>query len=191
MFSFPLRLFVCFHDFGCCLSSGGMYTCSYPTLVQLSGAFGGLPCFFFLSLHFKWCFLVFFFCLFIDSSKLQLVSSVCHRLSGLSPLLFISVGWLLGAFFSQEVTALWPLYRTALLFFLPCALKHSLCDLQFLFWKLHYTSFPFNNHSKGLVVLLTHQFSIGFSLLCVCMERKYCTFSSAKFCFHAGNGSDW
>lgn len=61
MFSFPLRLFVCFHDFGCCLSSGGMYTCSYPTLVQLSGAFGGLPCFFFLSLHFKWCFLVFFF----------------------------------------------------------------------------------------------------------------------------------
>lgn len=29
-------MFVCSHDFGCCLSSGGMYTCSSPTLVHLS-----------------------------------------------------------------------------------------------------------------------------------------------------------
>lgn len=35
-FLFPLRLFVCSHDFGCCLSSGGMYTCSSQTLVYLS-----------------------------------------------------------------------------------------------------------------------------------------------------------
>lgn len=34
--SFLLRLFVCSHDFGCCLSSGGMYTCSSQTLVHLS-----------------------------------------------------------------------------------------------------------------------------------------------------------
>lgn len=36
LFSFPPCLFVCTHDFGCCLSSGGMYTCSSPTLVHLS-----------------------------------------------------------------------------------------------------------------------------------------------------------
>lgn len=28
-------MFVCSHDFGCCLSSGGMYTCSSQTLVHL------------------------------------------------------------------------------------------------------------------------------------------------------------
>lgn len=42
--SFPLRLFVCSHDFGCCLSSGGMYTCSSQTLVHLLSSqvlFGG------------------------------------------------------------------------------------------------------------------------------------------------------
>lgn len=68
---FFVCLCVCSHDFGCCLSSGGMYTCSSQMLVHLSA----LRCFWWFAMH---LFLPHFYirshrgvlfisCIFIDS----------------------------------------------------------------------------------------------------------------------------
>lgn len=72
LFSFPLRLFVCSHDFGCCLSSGGMYTCSSQMLVHLSA----LRCFW-------WSAMLLFFSSFF-----------LHILKGFFPLFVLSVDFL-------------------------------------------------------------------------------------------------
>lgn len=105
LFSFPLRLFVCSHDFGCCLSSGGMYTCSSQTLVHLSA----LRCFWwsamllFSSSFFytftKGVFVCRFFSFdFLSLHRLIWTSDVCLFSLSLSWwFVFYLCGWLLGS----------------------------------------------------------------------------------------------
>lgn len=104
--SFPLRLFVCSHDFGCCLSSGGMYTCSSQTLVHLSA----LRCFwwsamllfsssFFLHVHAGFFFLFVDFLIFISCLSIDSFESVC--------LFSLSFSW----WFVHTLLSLWVVDR--------------------------------------------------------------------------------
>lgn len=208
LFSFPLRLFVCSHDFGCCLSSGGMYTCSSQMLVHLSA----LGCFwwsamllFSSSFFFIRSYRVF---LSVDFLKfLFLVSPLTHLnfrcLSvqslielAVGPRSFISVGGCqaVAGFICHPVgsargaDALWPLYWAVWPSFL-CMLWWSL-SLISVFLEAALYLFPYSEHNKGLLLdspnwSWTHS-PIGllfcFFLLSGCMEREYCTFSTMWLC---------
>lgn len=103
IFSFPLRLFVCSHDFGCCLSSGGMYTCSSQMLVH----FSALRCFWWSTMLFVLSH--FFFIHLYSNLFLSFVSSLTHlnfRCLSVQSLIesvvcphsfFYLCGWLLGS----------------------------------------------------------------------------------------------
>lgn len=137
-------MFVCSHDFGCCLSSGGMYTCSSPTLVHLSA----LRCFRWPAmLSFSSSFITFiqsyFVCRFFFVSPLThlnfrclFVCSVSHGAGGFVHALFIFVGQSPGAF-----VTLWTRLEELLLcdhtieqfglFFSLCTVVVTLFDLPF------------------------------------------------------------
>lgn len=187
--SFLLRLFVCSHDFGCCLSSGGMYTCSSQTLVHLSAlrCFWWsamhlfLPHFFFLYVHTE----VFFFiisCMFIDSFEPVCLFSLSFSWWFVHTL--ISVGWkVVAGLICHPVVLAWGCFVTtlpsSLTLFSLYAVVVTLFDL--FFWKLHYPFFPYSRHKKGLldfpvdqpIYPLTYCFLVsGY------MEMEYCTFST-------------
>lgn len=161
MFSFPLRLFVCSHDFGCCLSSGGMYTCSSPTLVHLSA----LRCFWW-SAMLLFCFsfnyiqnrVVF---VFVSSSTREFqmfVSCVSSNLEVLSLLGGQRVNLSPFGLDSGCCCFVTTLLSTV---FVLCMLWWSLSLIFFFFDKLHYAFFPFSEHNKELFRIDQNQPTIG------------------------------
>lgn len=191
LFSFPLRLFVCSHDFGCCLSSGGMYTCSSQTLVHLSA----LGCFWWsamllFSSSFFYTLTQGFLFLSVDFLFLSFVSPLTHLnfrcLSVWSlielvvcPQSFISVGGCravagfvchpVGS--TQGADALWPLYWAVWPFFLCMLWLVTLFDLCFLEAALYLISIQWAQQrtfawlSKLVMNPCTHWFIVVCSLV--------------------------
>lgn len=173
--SFLLRLFVCSHDFGCCLSSGGMYTCSSQTLVHLSA----LRCFlvvrhaFVSSSFFFYTFTqrVFFFflvisCIFIDSFEPVCLFSLSFSRWFVHTL--ISVGWkVVAGLVCHPVVLAWGCFVTtlpsSLTLFSLYAVVVTLFDL--FFWKLHYPFFPYSRHRKRSSWLSSWPTHLPFDLL--------------------------
>lgn len=127
--------------------------------------------------------IVFTFCLSIDSFELQMFKSLTELTD--CPRSFIFVGRLLGAFATPwarlgELMLLWPLCSAVDPFFSVCCGGHSLWSV---FLKLHYTlSCPVSTAKEAcLSFKINHVplYPVGnCCLLFGFMEREYCTFLS-------------
>lgn len=142
-----------------------MYTCSSPTLVRLSA----LRCFRWPAmLSFSSSFITFiqsyfvcrFFFFFLSPHWLIWTSDVCLSVQSLMELVVLSMLFYLCRAVARCIchpvdstrgaTALWPHYWAIWPFFffsLHCG-GHSLWSP--VFWKLHYTFFPYSERNKGL-----------------------------------------